>query len=171
MFLHLLPWFFHLLPVFLPLPRCALQPALVTPTCECQCQCCSDPHGPYQPLELTESGVARAYLSKERSGQVKSYSRRIQPSWYKSFPWISVCTSSFKIYCTMCRSAKFRNLLSFPKHQKSAFVEDGFMNWKKALQWFNEHESSVMHRETVLIEVSSHFIYGKGDRCSTKCSA
>jgi len=50
----------------------------------------------------------------------------------------------------MCRSAKLRNLLSFPKHQKSAFVEDGFMNWKKALQRFNKHESSVMHREAVL---------------------
>ena len=50
----------------------------------------------------------------------------------------------------MCRSAKFRNLLSFPKHQKSAFVEDGFMNWKKALQQFNEHESSVMDREAAL---------------------
>jgi len=50
----------------------------------------------------------------------------------------------------MCRRAKHRNLLSFPKHQKSAFVEDGFMNWKKALQWFNKHESNVMNREAVL---------------------
>ena len=116
----------------------------------CQCQCCSDPHASYQLLELTESGVSHIHHSKERSSQIKSYSRRIQPSWYKSFPWISVCSSSYKIFCSVCRSAKYRGLLSFPKHLKSAFVEDGFMNWKKALQKFREHESSVMHKEATL---------------------
>ena len=117
----------------------------------CQCQCCSEPHTPYQPLELTESAVSHTHHSKERkNSQIKSYSRHIQPSWYKSFPWISVCSSNFKIYCATCRNAKYRGLLSFPKHQKTAFVEDGFMNWKKALQKFREHESSVMHKEAIL---------------------
>lgn len=81
---------------------------------------------------------------------MKSYSRHIQPSWYKDFPWISVCSSSLKIYCSTCRTAKLQGLLSFPKHYKSAFVDDGFHNLKKALERFREHECSVMHKEAVL---------------------
>ena len=44
----------------------------------CQCQCCSEPHTPYQPLELTESAVSHTHHSKERkNSQIKSYSRHI----------------------------------------------------------------------------------------------
>ena len=60
-----------------------------------------------------------------------------------------MCSSSFKIYCSTCRSAKSRGLLTFPKH-KSTFVDDGFTNLKKVLQKFRDHESSVMHKEAVL---------------------
>ena len=59
-------------------------------------------------------------------------------------------SSSLKIYCSTCRTAKLRNLLTFPKHYKSAFVDDGFKNLKKALERFREHESSVIHKEAVL---------------------
>ena len=48
---------------------------------------------------------------------------------------------------TSCRGAKKFGLLTLSKHQKSAFVEDGFGNWKKGLQKFLEHEKSDMHRE------------------------
>ena len=81
----------------------------------CQCRCCLDPHTPFQPLEVAESEI-----------KSKSFSRRIQCGWYKSFPWISVCSSSFKIFCTKCCSAKLQGLLSFPKHYKSAFIDDSF---------------------------------------------
>ena len=81
---------------------------------------------------------------------MKTYSRHIQPSWYKKFPWINVCSSSLKIYCTSCRDAKFRGLLNFPKHYKATFVDDGFSNLKKALECFREHERSVMHSEAVM---------------------
>ena len=33
---------------------------------------------------------------------------------------------------------------------RSAFVEDGFSNWKKATQRFREHEKSVMHHEALM---------------------
>ena len=58
---------------------------------------------------------------------------------------------SLKIYCSTCRTAKLRGLLTFPKHYKSAFVDDGFKNLiKKALERFREHENSVMHKEALL---------------------
>ena len=103
----------------------------------CQCQCCSDLTIPHHPIDLSSSGVTHTHCNKGNG--VKSYSRHIQSSWYKSFPWMSVC-SSLKIYCSTCHTAKLRNLLTFPKHYKSAFVDDGFKNLKKALERFCEHE-------------------------------
>lgn len=61
-----------------------------------------------------------------------------------------MCSSSLKIYCSTCRTAKLHGLLTFPKHYKSAFVDDGFKNLKKALERFREHENSIMHKEAVL---------------------
>lgn len=114
----------------------------------CNCQCCTDPSTPYHPQDVSRSGVVHTHHTKE-SG-VKSYSRHIQTAWYKSFPWISVCSTSLRIFCSICCAAKMRGLLTFPKHYKSAFVEDGFKNLKKALERFSEHERSVMHQEATL---------------------
>ena len=114
----------------------------------CHCKCCSDPSIPNHPLDLSNSRVVHTHHDKERG--IKSYSRHIQPSWYKSFPWISVCTSSLKIYCSLCCTAKIRGLLTFTKQFKTAFVDDGFKNLKKALERFREHERSVLHKEAVL---------------------
>ena len=52
------------------------------------------------------------------------------------------CTSSFRIFCATCRSARKYNLFTFSRHQKSAFAGSGFGNWKKALQRFNKHAKS-----------------------------
>jgi len=39
--------------------------------------------------------------------------------------------------------------LTFSKHQKSVFIEEGYGNWNKALQRFHNHEKSDMHREAM----------------------
>ena len=73
----------------------------------CECQCCSNVCMPHQPVDLSQSKRVHSHLSKEkRSDELKVYSHNIQPSWYSKFPWISVCTSTYKIYCTVCRTAK-----------------------------------------------------------------
>ena len=117
------------------------------PTCECTA--CSDRNTAHQPTNVVESKVSRAYANKE-TGHKKKHSRVIQTSWYRSHPWITVCTSRFKIFCVSCRSANDQGLLTFSKRSNLAFVQDGFSNWKKALQKFKEHEASTMHREATL---------------------
>ena len=82
---------------------------------QCECQCCIHPNTPYQPMDVMESKTTHSHLSKKRqAGKVKSYSRKIQPSWYKKYPWITVCTSKYRIFCV---SAKEQGLLTFTKHQ------------------------------------------------------
>lgn len=82
----------------------------------CQCQCCFKAHAPYQLLELADSGLSHVHFSKERSSQVVIL-RHMQPSWYKSFPWISICSSRFKINCATCCTAIVQSLIRFPKHE------------------------------------------------------
>ena len=119
-------------------------------TSVCNCQCCIKPETPYHPSEVSNSKVAIAHQSKERKvGQMKTYSRRIQPSWYDKYPWISVCTLKYKIFCSTCCGAKQLGLLKFSKYLKSVFIEEGYGNWSKALQRFRNHEKSDMHREAM----------------------
>ena len=58
----------------------------------CQCQCCLDLTIPHHPIDLSKSGVT--YTHRNKGSAIKSYSRHIQLSWYKSFPWISVLIES-----------------------------------------------------------------------------
>ena len=116
----------------------------------CECQCCTNITIPYHPMDVSDSKVSHAHHSKERKGMVKAYSRKIQPSWYEKYTWISVCTSKFRVFCTICRHAKQQNFLTFSKCQSSTFVEEGFGNWRKALQRFQEHEKSMTHREAAV---------------------
>ena len=116
-----------------------------TSTLNCSCPCCTKPESSHHPLEVSNSKVAIAHHRKERkAGQRKTYSRSIQPSWYGKHPWISVCTTRYKIVCSICRGAKQFGLVKF---SKSVFTEEGYGNWTKALQRFQDHEKSDLHRE------------------------
>ena len=94
-------------------------------TPECQCPCCTNVHVPNQPKDLRNCGTQQSHASKDTKDG-KTYTRTIQQAWYGRFPWITVCTSSFQIYCHVCRSAMKHELVTFTKHQQSTFVKDGF---------------------------------------------
>ena len=111
----------------------------------CECQCCSNVSTPHHPLAVNSSKKKQLYSSKQH-GKQKSHSRTIQNGWYKTHPWISVCTSEYKVYCATCRAAGEQGLLNL-KSTKSPFIHHGFNNWKKALEKFREHECSNMHKE------------------------
>ena len=100
----------------------------------CKCGCCSDYSTPHQPTNLRKTDTS---------------TRSIRKAWYEKHLWISVCTSSYAIFYRVCCSAKQKGLLSFPKHPQIPFVEGGFTNWKKALQGFQSHEKSSVHKEAI----------------------
>ena len=103
----------------------------------CSCVCCTNFDIAHQPTDITMS-----------RSQQKLFTRSIQTAWYSKHPWISVCASTYKIFCHVCCSAcKQGFITSGPSN--SPFVEGGFSNWKKALQRFSSHEKSKMHREAV----------------------
>ena len=117
----------------------------------CDCKGCRDYSTSNQPVEVAMSKVLHSHHSKEKqSNQLKSYRRKIQSSWYRKYPWITVCSLRYRIFCRLCCGAKQQGLLTNSDHlSKSPFINNGFANWKKALQRFSEHEQSDIHHEAV----------------------
>ena len=112
-------------------------PGTVSTTCVAQC-CLGE--GPYQP---TDKSTLQSLASKNRN---------FQPSWYKKFPWVSVCLTYKRAFCLYCRYASKHNWIAFSKtgEQQTVFTETGFNNWKKAIEKFSAHEGSLVHKEATL---------------------
>ena len=105
----------------------------------CVLPCCGNETVAYQPTD------------KPLLQQLISNKRNFQPGWYKRFPWLSLCLSRKKVFCLYCRYAAKKHRIIFSKtgEHQTAFTESGFKNWKKAVEKFNAHEGSCIHRETV----------------------
>ena len=118
--------------------------------CSCMCKGCTDLSISHQLKDVDKSKLIHSHNSKERQDGRKSYCRKIQTSWYKKYPWITVCSSRYTIFCRTCRSAQQQGLLSSSVlSSKSPFITGGFGNWRKALKRFQEHEKSEMHLEAM----------------------
>ena len=89
----------------------------------CNCLCCQNFEIPHRP---TATDIEK---SKSQSGW---QSRSIQMSWYVKHPWISVCTSSYNIFCHVCCNAKSQNLIHFSSHYNPTFVEGGVFQLEKS---------------------------------------
>jgi hypothetical protein len=104
-------------------------------TTGCSPQCCSSEEKAFQPSD------------KPSIQLLSSKNRSFQSSWYKKFPWLSVCIQRKKVFCFYCRYAVKRNWLTFSKNSEKIFTEKGFQNWKKAIEKFKAHEGSLSHKE------------------------
>jgi len=71
--------------------------------------------------------------------QTNNRTLRFQKSWFVKYPWLHWnCRSVVCFYCADIS----------PKNAKeNAFISQGFCNWKKALEKFQEHERSNVHRD------------------------
>ena len=74
----------------------------------------------------------------------------MQASWFKRHPWLTLCTTRQKLFCFYCSAAARKNLLVFSKNQDSAFISNGYCNWRKSSKAFLKHGYSSTHAEAVL---------------------
>ena len=79
----------------------------------------------------------------------KSEQRSFNPQWYKEFPWIHLCVSCKKVFCFHCLKCYETGLITYTKRYETAFIVNGFQNWKKAVERFNRHSISECHREAI----------------------
>ena len=108
-------------------------------------QCCEN-NGAYQP---TDKVTMQLLACKKRN---------FQTSWYKMYPWLSVCIAYKKAFCFYCRYAAKQNWIIFSKtgEKQTVFTETGFQNWKKAIEKFSAHEQSLIHREATEKWLAQH---------------
>ncbi len=84
-------------------------------TCaQCECLSCTMSGPPCQPIDVSKSKHVYSHKS-QHTAKKKSYSRSIQPSWYKKHPWITVRTTKYKIFCHSCSYSRKKGLLTFSK--------------------------------------------------------
>lgn len=113
----------------------------------CNSFCCTSSEV-YQPLD---SDVLKKTERVYGTGNNKR-TRRLLPTWYKSFPWLHFCCSTLRVYCHLCMLASELNI-RIPKAD-TAFSTEGFCNWKKATVRFKEHELSHAHQVAIEAHVS-----------------
>ena len=99
-----------------------------------------------QPLQTRDKDT----IQSTRKLQGKKW-WQFSPDWYKSFPWLVLCRTQSKALCSYCSSCHERGLLT----EKVAgggdiFLTTEFNNWKRATEYFLQHEKSIIHRECVL---------------------
>ena len=97
------------------------------------------------PFQPTEPAVISC--TKRKQGKKN---RSFSPAWYTSYPWLTLCTTKYKVYCTYCRYYSRKGLLGLAKKGEDSFTDNGFDNWKKAHERFSQHAQSSLHKEAVL---------------------
>ena len=70
---------------------------------------------------------------------------RFQSQWFKDFPWLHYQEDVGGVLCFTCSEANSRGLMSLDKYGESAFITDGFRNWKKGREKFSIHALSKTH--------------------------
>ena len=106
-----------------------------------------------QDEELEVSQVPRPVpeqVASRNAGDERDTSRSYQPHWSEKFKWIKYDSQLDKVFCSTCQMASESKLL-LPTGSQSdkaitAYVKEGFSNWKKALEKFNLHEISAFHK-------------------------
>ena len=109
---------------------------------ECTSECCLNATAPYQP-----DSPSTLKLMKQKDG---SRFRSLNPSWYKEFSWLHVCTMRKKVFCYYCLKAYSSGLITVTDTKKMAFFSEGFGNWKKATERFRVHQESEIHKDSKL---------------------
>jgi hypothetical protein len=109
---------------------------------QCQHLCCdTNSADSYRPkMNLKETG-------REYNEGGSSRWRYFVEDWFVGRPWLTVCVTSKKALCRVCRYAEAHGLVQFRTPDKN-FVVEGVNNWKKCPVQFDRHAKSEWHRDS-----------------------
>ena len=115
-----------------------------------------------QPPNVTGTAEAAHNLISERAHQpilqfplrlFGKQQRAFCASWYKKYPWLHYQEANDSVLCFYCSVAEKRGLGSSSvvrnNSAEDVFITAGFSNWKKALERFEKHQSSLSHRDAM----------------------
>ena len=77
-----------------------------------------------------------------------------QENWFSRWSWLHYVEEDDTAHCFNCVKAYQLNKLDSTSSLESAYISDGFMNWKEATVRFPKHEESNCHKEAMLQTVT-----------------
>jgi len=98
----------------------------------CTSECCARANDEQGPTPFQPKDSSTIEDTRRKQGQK---SRLFSPTWYVTYPWITLCTTKFRVFCVCCRYCIRKGLAK----KEEAFVSCGFDNWKKAHERFSQH--------------------------------
>ena len=90
-----------------------------------------------EPNHLSASQIPCQTLSKK--------TLYFQDRWYQQFPWLHFSTEKQRVVCFYCSTVCKDSSLPWIGNADPAFITEGFLNWKKAIERFHQHEASHTH--------------------------
>ena len=76
--------------------------------------------------------------------------RRMQPAWFKRYPWLHYSRHLSAVLCFSCAKATALSLTGLSCKIQQTFITKGFSDWKKAMDKFADHEKCSSHRHAVM---------------------
>ena len=88
-------------------------------------------------------------------------------TWYRKYQWLHYQEHDDIVLCFYCHIAEKRHL-PISSNKDRAFTTSGFSNWKKAIERFNKHESSLSYHQAVdFVEKIPHTTKNVGEMLSS----
>ena len=96
---------------------------------------------------------SQVVFPKRKFGQKNPEYRSFQSSWFHNLlwsKWLHWESQIDKVYCIICRNVNSLNQFTSLKSKESAFITNGFNNWKDATRAFEQHRKSACHKEAII---------------------
>ena len=92
---------------------------------------------------------------KRSFGKTKPVHRAFQQPWFGKWKWLHYDSANDLCFCHTCVSTvKTGKMKLFGNVKDSAFLSEGFSNWKDATVGFANHEKSTTHKRAVEVVVT-----------------
>ena len=84
---------------------------------------------------------------------------KFNPKWYQDFEWLEYSKSKNAVFCFYCRHFGENN-----SKTESTYTKDGFINFRKAVAKFKEHQDTKTHK-------TAHLMYRNRKDCVDSCAS
>ena len=78
--------------------------------------------------------------------KIGKYVRSCRSQWFEDFPWPHYEEKKDSLFCFVCVRQNSKNNIFSARNKEDAFITEGFSNWNKAVEKFQEHQSSKCHQ-------------------------
>ena len=80
--------------------------------------------------------------------------RSCQSSWFDSYTWLHYRIEDDSVLCRICARHELKGNLESVIKKERAFLDQGFRNWRKAIDYFRTHQQSECHQTASNLEIA-----------------